>query len=236
MGDSTVQVRHTSRRRDAAAGDPERRRRLAIIDDHPIVRLGIRHMIEAEPDLEICGEADCAQAALALVRHAEPELAVVDLSLAAGTGLELVRALRESHPALSILVLSMHDETLYAERVLRAGARGYIMKREAITGLVGAIRTVLAGRVYVSEAMTQAFLERLGQRDGPPGEPLASLTNRELDVLELIGHGLTTATIARQLRVSTKTIETYRSNIRTKLNLKDAADLVRFATTRTEGL
>jgi DNA-binding NarL/FixJ family response regulator len=216
--------------------DPQGRRRLVIVDDHPIVRLGIRQVIEAERDLEVCGEADSAPAALALVKQVQPELAVADLSLAEGNGLELIRALRESLPGLSILVISVHDEMLYAERVLRAGARGYIMKREAITGLIGAIRTVLAGRVYLSEGMAQAVLERLGQKDTSPENPLAGLTDRELEVFELIGRGLSTASIARQLGLSIKTVETYRSNIRTKLNLKDAAELVRFATTWTEGL
>jgi DNA-binding NarL/FixJ family response regulator len=135
---------------------------------------------------------------------------------------------------LPVLVLSMHDEALFAERVLRAGARGYIMKREAITGLVSAIRQVLSGRVYLSEEMAQTVLERLGPEAAPPDNPLASLTDRELEVFDLIGRGQSTAAIAEQLGVSIKTIETYRSNIKTKLNLKDATELIRFAATWTE--
>jgi DNA-binding NarL/FixJ family response regulator len=218
------------------SADPRSRTRILIVDDHPIVRLGIRQMLAAERDLEVCGEAASPEAARQLIKSARPDLAIVDLSLAEGTGLDLIRSLRESLPTLPVLILSMHDEALFAERVLRAGARGYIMKREAITGLVGAIRQVLTGRVYVSEGMAQAVLERLGHEPAAPDNPLASLTDRELEVFDLIGRGQNTGTIAEQLGVSIKTIETYRSNIKTKLNLKDATDLIRFAATWTERL
>jgi DNA-binding NarL/FixJ family response regulator len=212
------------------------RTRILIVDDHPIVRLGIRQMLAAERDLEVCGEAASADAAREFIERAAPDLAIVDLSLEQGSGLSLIRRLRESVPALPVLVLSMHDEALFAERVLRAGARGYIMKREAITGLVGAIRQVLSGRIYVSEHMAQTVLERLGQEGAAPDNPLATLTDRELEVFDLIGRGLNTAAIAEQLGVSIKTIETYRSNIKTKLNLKDATELIRFAATWAERL
>jgi DNA-binding NarL/FixJ family response regulator len=212
------------------------RTRILIVDDHPIVRLGIRQMLAAEPDLEVCGEAESPVAAHQLIKSTRPDLAIVDLSLAEGTGLDLIRSLRDSLPTLPVLVLSMHDEVLFAERVLRAGARGYIMKREAITGLVGAVREVLAGRIHVSEAMAQSVLERLGHEATPADNPLAALTDRELEVFDLIGRGQGTGTIAEQLGVSIKTIETYRSNIKTKLNLKDATDLIRFAATWTERL
>jgi DNA-binding NarL/FixJ family response regulator len=218
------------------SADPRSRTRILIVDDHPIVRLGIRQMLAAERDLEVCGEAESPEAARQLINSARPDLAIVDLSLAEGTGLDLIRSLRESLPTLPVLVLSMHDEALFAERVLRAGARGYIMKREAITGLVGAVRQVLAGRIYVSEGTAQAVLERLGHEATPADNPLAGLTDRELEVFDLIGRGQSTGTIAEQLGVSIKTIETYRSNIKTKLNLKDAADLIRFAATWTERL
>jgi DNA-binding NarL/FixJ family response regulator len=210
--------------------------RILIVDDHPIVRLGIRQMITSEPDLEICAEADSAQAAMAAVHEAQPHVAIIDLSLGNDSGLELIRDLRTTRPDVVVLVLSMHDEALYADRALRAGARGYIMKREAITGLVGAIRTVLGGRIYVSEAMTQAILERVGRQDPLTEDPLGKLTDRELQVFDLIGRGLSTSAIAEQLGVSIKTIETYRSNIKTKLNLSDAADLIRLAATSAEGL
>jgi DNA-binding NarL/FixJ family response regulator len=216
--------------------DVVRRIRILIVDDHPIVRLGIRQMLAAERDFEVCGEAESAGAARQLIVDARPDLAIIDLSLVEGTGLDLIRLVRESMPTLPMLVLSMHDEALFAERVLRAGARGYIMKREAITGLVGAIRHVLSGRIYVSEGMAQAVLERLGQDGAAPDNPLANLTDRELEVFDLIGRGLSTAAVAEQMGVSVKTIETYRSNIKTKLNLKDATDLIRFATTWAERL
>ena len=211
------------------------RTRIVIVDDHPVVRLGIRQMLAAEPDLDICGEAESAGAARGLIAAARPDLAIVDLSLSDGSGLDLIRSLRESHPSLAVLVLSMHDETLFAERVLRAGARGYIMKNEAVTGLVGAIRQVLAGRIYVSAGIAQIVLERLGH-EPVNDNPLAGLTDREIEVFGLIGRGLNTAAIAETLGVSVKTVETYRSNIKTKLNLKDATELIRLAASWTERL
>ena len=208
--------------------------RILVVDDHPIVRLGIRQMIEAEPSLSICGEAESAEAALRLVKSSDADLAVVDLSLKDGSGLELIRALREISPRLPVLVLSMHDEHLFAERALRAGAHGYIMKHEAIDGLIGAIQQVLAGRVVVSERMSQRILGRLGADTLESPGPLGNLTDRELEVFELIGRGLSTAEIAERLEVSIKTIETYRANIKVKLDIKDAVDLIRFATTWIE--
>lgn len=210
--------------------------RILVVDDHPIVRLGIRQMISAEPRLSICGEAESVNAALQLVKSSKPDLAIVDLSLQDGHGLELIRAMHEVAPNLLVLVLSMHDETLFAERALRAGARGYIMKQEAIEGLVHAIERILAGRVYVSERMSQSILERISHKASAPAGHLGNLTDRELEVFEMIGRGLSTATIADRLKVSVKTIETYRSNIKTKLDLKDGADLIRYATTWMETL
>lgn len=210
--------------------------RILVVDDHPIVRLGIRQMISADPGLSVCCEADSAEAALQCASGSKADLAIVDLSLGQVTGLELIRKLHDALPDLPVLVLSMHDEALFAERALRAGARGYIMKQEAIDGLVGAIRQVLSGRIYVSERMSQSVLERLGREELPSGGRLGNLSDRELEVFEMVGRGLSTAAIADQLGVSVKTIETYRSNIKTKLNLKDAADLIRFAATWTERL
>ena len=208
--------------------------RVLIVDDHPIVRLGVRQMIAAEPSLTFCGEADSAQASLELIKSLQPDLALVDLSLEDGSGLDLIRACREIAPDTRVLVLSMHDEALFAERALRAGARGYLMKREAIDDLGYAIQEVLAGRLFVSGRMSQHLLERLGKDASLIGNRLGTLTDRELEVFELIGRGLSTATIADRLEVSVKTVETYRSNIKTKLDLKDATDLIRFATTWTE--
>lgn len=210
--------------------------RILVVDDHPILRLGIQQMLAAEKDLEVCAEAESADAARQLALSARPDLAIVDLSLAHGTGLDVIRWLRDAVQQLPVLVLSMHDETLFAERVLRAGARGYIMKREAITELIGAIRQILAGRVYVSDAMAQAMLERLGiDGNGSANQnPLRALSDRELEVFDLLGGGLSTSAIAEQLGVSIKTVETYRAHIKTKLNLKDAVDLIRVAATWRE--
>jgi DNA-binding NarL/FixJ family response regulator len=210
---------------------PSRTARLLVVDDHPIVRLGVRQMISADPALSICGEVDSAEAALTWVGRHAADLALVDLSLGGSPGLELIRALRQAVPELPILVLSMHDETLFAERVLRAGARGYIMKQEAIDGLTQAIHHVLAGRTYLSDRMAQRLLAQLGGRRPKGGDRLERLTDRELEVYELVGRGESTAAIAARLGVSVKTIETYRSNIKTKLNLKDANELIRHAST-----
>lgn len=218
------------------SGDSKSSVQILVVDDHPIVRLGIRQMISAEPSLSICSEADSEEAALASVRRSKPDLAIVDLSLEGGNGLELVRALRDATPDLPILVLSMHDEALFAERALRAGARGYIMKQEAINGLIHAIQQVLSGQIYVSERMSQLVLARLGPDSPASSGPLGALTDRELEVFEMIGRGLATAEVADRLDVSVKTIETYRSNIKTKLNLKDATDLIRYAAIWTERL
>ena len=204
--------------------------RILIVDDHPVVRLGLRQVITAEPDLSICCEAETAEAALELVRHDPPDLAIVDLSLGTVNGLELIKQFHDLFPTVPVLVLSMHDEALFAERALMAGARGYIMKQEAIGGLIGAIRQVVAGRIYVSGRVSQEVLQRLGQGAMGQGARIGTLTNRELEVLEQIGRGLATAEIADRLRVSVKTIETYRSNIKAKLNLKDANELIRYAT------
>ena len=210
--------------------------RILVVDDHPIVRLGIRQMVSTEPDFEICGEVGSAQEALRLARTLKPDLALVDLSLEEGTVLGLVRELHQTAPGVGLLVLSMHDETLFAERALRAGARGYIMKHAAIDGLVDAIRQVASGGVYVSPKMTQHVLEQF--RDSTPGPAglMATLTDRELEVFDLIGHGRSTAEIAGELAVSVKTIETYRANIKSKLKLKDARDLLRVATSWAERL
>ena len=210
--------------------DTKTTRRILIVDDHAIVRLGMQQLIAAQADLSSCGEAETGEQALELAQRMKPDLVVVDLSLSTMHGLELVRHLHGLLPEMPVLVLSMHDESLFAERVLRAGARGYIMKKGAIDGLIHAIREVLAGKIYVSESVSQGLLVELRRGMAVPDGHLAGLTDRELEVFELIGKGVSTAGIAERLGVSVKTIETYRSNIKTKLNLKDAAELVRFAT------
>jgi DNA-binding NarL/FixJ family response regulator len=201
---------------------------ILLVDDHPIVRLGVRELISTDPALSVRWEADSAESALSLVRSADPapDLAIVDLSLGEVTGLDLIQELHKIAPALPMLVLSVHDGQLFAERALRAGARGYITKREAIGGLLPAIHEVLAGQRSITKG--------LAPLDGPggtdlPAEPLTALTNRELEVFEMIGRGMSTATIANRLALSVKTVETYRSNIKTKLHLSSGTDLVRYA-------
>lgn len=212
------------------------RTRILIVDDHPIVRSGIRQLIEADPSLEVCCESDGNEAALHLVKSHQPNLVIVDLSLSDGNGMKLVRAVRDIAPDVVILVLSMHDELLFAERALRAGAHGYIMKHEAIDGLLRAIREVLAGRIFVSDRIAQRILEQMVHQGGAPGARLENLTDRELEVFELTGRGLSASAIAEALGVSLKTVDTYRAHIKAKLDLKDAADVLRLAASWTEGL
>jgi DNA-binding NarL/FixJ family response regulator len=226
-------MRHSANEIVAHSREPLRAR-LLIVDDHPIVRLGIRQMIGAEPHLSICGEVDSASAALDFVRTSPPDLAIVDLSLEAGNGLQLIRRLHDVAPGLPVLVLSMHDEALFAERAIRAGARGYIMKQEAIDGLVHAIGVVLGGGTYLSERLSQQQSVRPDGDTPAHGLSFGELTDRELEVLEMIGRGLTTAAIAERLAVSVKTVETHRMKIRIKLDLNDATDLIRYAATWVE--
>jgi len=210
---------------------------ILIVDDHPIVRLGLKQMITHVPGLSVSCEAATSDEAIRLARSSPIDLAIVDLSLKDAHGLDLIRQLHQVVPGLPVLALSIHDEALFAERALRAGARGYIMKHEAVNNLVAAIRQVLTGRIYVSDRAAQYLLESIGRQGAMlPRERLGSLTDRELEVFELIGRGLATADIASRLRVSVKTIETHRANIKSKLNLKDANDLVRHAVSWTEHL
>lgn len=210
--------------------------RVMIVDDHPVVRLGLRRLIDEEPSMTVCCEADSEAAALAHVRRSRPDLALVDLSLGEGNGLDLIRMLHDAAPDLPVLVLSIHDEALFAERALKAGARGYVMKQEPIERLVEAIQRVLAGRIAVSDRIEQTVLERVTHEVPATTGRLGGLTDREFEVFELIGRGLGTAAIAGRLGVSVKTIETYRSNIKTKLRLKDAIGLARYATSWVERL
>jgi DNA-binding NarL/FixJ family response regulator len=207
------------------------RRRVLIVDDHAVLREGLALVINAQPDLLVCGEAGSVAGGLQSVTATHPNIALVDLSLMGGSGLELVKDLKAQHPNLPILVLSLHDEALYAERALRAGARGYIMKRAATADLLTAIRKVLDGDIYLSEKMESVVVRQvIGDRESPAGgEPLEQLSDRELEVFQLLGEGHGTREIAEQLGLSIKTVSCYRQNIQTKLQLKDAAALVQRA-------
>jgi DNA-binding NarL/FixJ family response regulator len=201
-----------------------------IVDDHPIVRQGLKLLINQEADLTVCGEAEDAQSALPAIRALKPSIVIIDISLGRDSGIELIKTIRLQHPDIPVLVLSMHDESLYAERAFRAGARGYIMKQEAPEKVITAIRRVLQCDIYLSEAMGGKMLNKLmySSRD-VLSSPVELLSDREMQVFKLLGSGLSTRQVADQLHVSIKTAEAYRANIKEKLNLKSSAELVQHA-------
>jgi len=207
------------------------RARVLVVDDHPVLRRGVAQIINGERDLVVCGEADSAAATLGAITKFQPDILLLDLRLGAGGGLSLVRDVKAAHPKLPILVLSMHDEFLYAERVLRAGAMGFVMKQESADHIVQAIRVVLGGRTYLSEKMTQEMLQRVRvtpQRATSTSE-LATLSDRELEVFDCIGQGLPTREIAARLFVSVKTVETHIDHIKAKLGIQSGHALIRRA-------
>jgi len=202
-----------------------------VVDDHPIVRKGFANLINNEPDLQICGEAEDISQALRVAREAEPDLAIIDLALKAGNGLEVIKALKSHNPNIKMLAASALDESLFAERALRAGAQGFISKNEAIENLIGAIRAVLAENIYLSPKMTQRLLHHVSGRGLTiESSPVERLTDRELEVFQLLGEGLSTRQIAAKIHLSPKTIDRYRDNIKQKLQLKNATELIRQAT------
>jgi DNA-binding NarL/FixJ family response regulator len=207
-----------------------RAKRILIVDDHPMMRQGLSQLICSEPDLTVCCEADTARQAFEAIGELKPDLALVDISLPDKNGLELIKDLQAVHPTLPVLVVSMHDESLYAERVLRAGGRGYVMKQEGGKVLMQAIRQVLGGQVYVSEKMSARILEIFSGGRGEGGaSPVGRLTDREFEVFQLIGQGRGTREIAVHLHLSVKTVEVHRANIKKKLHIMSATDLVRYA-------
>ncbi len=201
-----------------------------IVDDHPILREGLALLINREPDLAVCGDAEEAHSALALIEAMRPDVAVVDISLNGPDGLDLLKTIRTRDPNLPVLILSMLDELLYAERALRAGASGYIMKQEATEMVLVAIRRILDGQIYLSDRMADKMLHRL-VGDAPPREqsPIADLTDRELEVFRLIGSGHGTRQISEELHISVKTVESYQAHIKEKLMLKNSRELVQRA-------
>ena len=206
------------------------KKRILIVDDHPMMRQGLAQLIGDEADLTVCGEAEKASQALTAVGKLKPDLVLADISLPDKSGLELIKDLRAIQPGLVVLVISMHDESLYAERVLRAGGRGYIMKQEGGKKLMAAIRQVLSGQIYVSEKISARILEGFsGQRAAAGSSPVDKLSDRELEVFQLIGEGIGTREIATQLHLSVKTVEVHRAHIKEKLGLNTAPELVRFA-------
>ena len=202
--------------------------RILIVDDHPLVRTGFAQLIGDCPDLEVCAEAGDMAEALEQIDKTNPDLAIIDLSLAGGSGLDLIERIKARNKELLMLVASMHDEALYAERVLAAGARGYINKQEAQDRIIQAIRTVLSGKVYLSQSMTERMLSGMVDSDNNKRD-VESLSNRELQVFELIGQGVATSQMARQLNLSIKTIETHQAHIKKKLGLSSAHELTQRA-------
>jgi DNA-binding NarL/FixJ family response regulator len=204
--------------------------RVFLVEDHPIFRHGLRQLLEAEADLQVCGEAESAPRALSLLREVEADAAVIDISLPGANGIELLKHIKAEHPRLPILVVSAHDEEQYALRALRAGASGYVMKREAADSLLPALRKVLKGEVHVSKSFGEALIFKVAQGGTDNARsPLDALTDRELEVLEMVGNGKGTREIAEALHLSPKTVESHRLHIKEKLGCKSAVEMVRFA-------
>src|SRR5438874_11436749 len=210
--------------------DPADAKRIVIVDDHPLFRKGLEQLIHSDGTFAVCGEAGSAAEAMDVIRKLDPDLAIVDVRLPGANGIELIKNIRAEFPKLPILVLSMHDESLYALRALRAGAQGYVMKQEAMANVVQAIREVFNGRPYLSPAMAAQVITGYAQRR-PEGETDAvdRLSDRELEILELIGKGNEVRQIAKLLHLSPKTVETHRSHIKDKLDLKNSREVARFA-------
>ena len=212
------------------ANSATKRTRLLIVDDHPITRAGLVHLINRQPDMVVCGEAKNAAEALDAVDAGKPDLVLADIALPGKSGLELIKDIKAIHPGLSTLVISMHDELLYAERVLRAGARGYITKHEGGEKLMQAIRHVLSGQIYVSEKMSAHILKILsGGQAASVRSLIAQLSDREFEVFALLGEGVSAHEIARRLHLSTKTVDAHRANIKTKLIIKTTSELISYA-------
>ncbi len=205
-------------------------RRLLIIDDHPVFRHGISQLLGRMPELTICGEADNAQGALHAMRQLHPEVVLLDVSMPGTNGIELIKLMLAEQPHLIILMVSMHDESLYALRALRAGAKGYVMKHQAMENVIEALRKVMSGGTYVSPQFSERLVFKAIQgRDSDLGAPVDKLSDRELEVLQHFGRGKSTRQIAEQLHLSVKTIETHRAHIKEKLGFRDAEEMVKFA-------
>jgi len=204
--------------------------RVFLVDDHPLVREHLTALLQAQADLEVCGEAADAPIALSLIGRHAPDLVILDISLKRSNGLELIKSLKEMRPKLPVLVLSMHDEMLYAERSLRAGALGYITKEEATVNILSAVRRVLSGQVYLSERMAGRLMKKMvGGEIVELASPLEVLTDRELEVFQMLGEGLGTRQIADELHLGIKTVESYRARIKEKLRLADGNQLLQHA-------
>ena len=210
--------------------DAPEAKRIVIVDDHPLFRKGLEELIHSDGSFAVCGEAGNASEGIDVIRQLNPDLAIVDLSLPGANGIELIKNIRAEFPKLPILVLSMHDESLYALRALRAGAEGYVMKHEAMANVIQAIREVFNGRPYLSPAMAAQVITKFAHRNAEgAADPVERLSDRELEILQLIGKGDDVHQIAKLLHLSPKTVETHRAHIKEKLQLKNAREVARFA-------
>jgi DNA-binding NarL/FixJ family response regulator len=217
----------TTKRQDSVATP---KKRVFVVDDHPIVRQGLAQMVDREADLMVCGEAEDASTVLQAIVVVKPDILIVDISLNGPDGLELLKNIRTRYPSLPVLILSMHDESIYAERALRAGANGYIMKHEAAEKVLGAVRQILNHETYVSDRVASKILQRyINGSESPKSSPLSDLSDRELEVFRLIGMGRSTRMIAEELHLSVKTVESYQAHIKDKLSLKNGRELVQHA-------
>lgn len=206
------------------------KRRVLIVDDHPLMRQGLTQLINQQPDLAICGEAEDVPQALRQASELKPDVVIVDLSLRGSDGIELIRSLHLQNAQLPVLVLSMHDEAIYAERALKAGARGYIMKQEATNQVLSAVRGVLAGEIHVSQQVSSRIMQGMvGGSGSSRRSPIERFSDRELEVFRKVGRGATTKEIAAELHLSVKTIETYYAHIKEKLRLRSQRELVQYA-------
>src|SRR5271163_3241321 len=207
-----------------------RKKKIFVVDDHPIVRQGLALLINQEADLAVCGEAEEMHSALSAIQAAKPDILIVDISLNGPDGLELLKHIRISAPRLPVLILSMHDESIYAERALRAGANGYIMKQEATEKVMVALRRILSGEIYVSDRIANSMLRHYVRGSGTlRNSSIADLSDRELEVFRLIGEGHGTRQIAEELHISVKTVESYQAHIKEKLSLRSARELMQHA-------
>jgi DNA-binding NarL/FixJ family response regulator len=214
----------------APSGNVAQKSRVFIVDDHPLVREGLANLINRQDDLIVCGEAEDSAQAIASIKKAQPDVALIDISLKNESGLELVKHLENQFPQVALIVLSMHDEDLYAERALRAGARGYVMKREASKSVLASIRRVLKGEVYVSKRIVKRIAKRLiSSREAVATSPVERLSDRELEIFRLLGQGCTTSQIARDLNLSLKTVQEYCARAKEKFGVKSLLELLRAA-------
>jgi len=219
-----------------ALSSKKEKAKILLVDDHPIVRQGLAEMIDQNPDLMVCGTAEDVHKALDAIEKYSPDLVIADISLKGSNGIELLKNIKVRYPRTMVLVLSMHDESLYAVRALRAGAAGYIMKQEATEKVLTAIRQVISGEIYLSERMEKKMMHQLvGGRIARTGSPIEDLSDRELEVFCLIGQGHGTRQIAEELHLSIKTIESHRAHIKEKLSLRNATELVQHAIQWREG-